>query len=152
MRMPLTLSFAALLIHSSPAISESADQLTEESVRAAEQQRLQALVDGNIKDAERRHALDFQVINPLGRVSSKSDYLARVASKENDYLSWVPGNITVRLRGRTAAIRYVSTVDMAVRGRRLPPMRCWNTGLYEYRGGRWQIVWFQVTQISSPNQ
>ena len=86
MRMPLTLSFAALLILSSPAVPKSSDQLTEESVRAAEQQRLQALVEGNIKDAERLHALDFQVLNPRGRVS-KSEYLARVASKENDYLS-----------------------------------------------------------------
>jgi hypothetical protein len=152
MRLPLALSFACLLSHSGDATGSWAEHRTEESVRAAEKERLQALVDGDIKVAERRHAPDFQVINPFGRVSTKTDYLAKVSSGENDYLSWVPGTIAVRLHGTTAAIRYRSSVDIAVRGRRLPLMNCWNTGLYEYRDGRWQIVWFQVTQVRSPTQ
>ena len=151
MRMPLVV-FAFLLMHPALAAPRPAEPLTEKSVRTAEQERLQALVEANIELADRRHAPDFQVINPFGRVSSKSDYLAKVSSGENDYLSWVPGAITVRLYGKIAAVRYSSSVDIAVRGRRLPRMHCWNTGLYEYRGGLWQIVWFQVTQVSSPSK
>lgn len=152
MQLPLALSFACLLSQSAPATANRAEPLTEGAVRSAERERLKSLVKGNIKLAEARHSLDFQVINPFGRVASKTDYLAKVASGENDYLSWVPGDIAVRLHGRTAAIRYSSSVEIAVRGRRLPPMKCWNTGLYEHRGGRWQIVWFQVTQIMPPSQ
>ena len=152
MRVPLALFLACSLSHAALASTPGAEPLTEAAVRAVETERLKALVDANLKVAEPRHSADFQVINPFGRVASKTDYLAKVSSGENDYLSWVPGHIAVRLHGGTAAIRYISSVEIAVRGRQLPPMKCWNTGLYEYRGGRWQIVWFQVTEIRSSGQ
>ena len=134
----------------SPLASETSESLTKEAVRTAERERLQALVDADLAAASRRLASDFQVINPLGRSSSKEEYLRTVASGENDYLSWVPGAIEVRLDKRTAAVRYTSDVELAVNGRRMPKRHYWNTGLYEYRDGRWQIVWFHVTQISPP--
>jgi hypothetical protein len=132
-----------------PQPSATSEGLTKEAVRAAERERLQALVDGDLPAAARRLASDFEVINPLGRSSSKQEYLRSIASGENDYLSWVSGDIDVRLYKRTAAIRYSSDVELAVNGRRMPLRHYWNTGLYEYREGRWQIVWFQVTQISA---
>ena len=134
----------------SPQASVSSERLTKEAVQAAERERLQALVDADVGIVARRLASDFQVINPLGRSSLKEEYLRTIASGENDYLSWVPGGIEVRLYKRTAAVRYRSDVELAVNGRRMPKRHYWNTGLYEYRDGRWQIVWFQVTQISSP--
>jgi len=124
------------------------EPITEEGARTAERERLRSLVDKNMIVAERRHASDLQVINPLGRGYSKAGYLASVVSDESDYLSWVPEGIAVRMQGRLAAIRYRSQVDLAVRGRRLPSMLAWNTGVYEHRDGRWQIIWFQVTQVS----
>jgi hypothetical protein len=134
----------------SPPASVSRESLTKEAVRAAERERLQALVDADYAAAARRLAPDFQVINPLGRSSSKEEYIRTLASGENDYLSWVPGEIEVRLDNRTAAVRYRSDVELAVSGRRMSKRHYWNTGLYEYRNGRWQIVWFQVTQINPP--
>jgi len=132
----------------SPQASAASESLTKEAVQAAERERLQALVDSDFATAARRLAPDFQVINPLDRRTSKEEYLRTIASGENDYLSWVPGEITVRLYNRTAAVRYSSDVELAISGRRMPKRHYWNTGLYEYRGGRWQIVWFQVTQIT----
>lgn len=142
-----TVLLAAVLTGCAIAPVGRTEQLSEDAVRAAEGERLRSLVDEDLALAERRHASDFHVVNPLGRISSKNEYLRTVLSRENDYLSWLPGPITVHLHGRSAAIRYTSAVDIEVRGRRLPRRQYWNTGLYEHRDGRWQIVWFQVTEI-----
>lgn len=96
--------------------------------------------------ARRLHAEDFQVVNPLGLTASREQYLGYVANGTIDYSMWEPGPIAVRLNGRMAAIRYKSTVDMIARGERRPTREAWNTGVYEHRDGRWQIVWFHATE------
>lgn len=118
-----------------------------ELIQATERERVRALVDANLDVARRLHADDFQVINPLGRVSSRERYLSGVAAGTTDYLAWDTDSVTVRLYGRSAVIRYRSQVDVTVRGEAQPRLPAWNTGVYEKRGGQWQIVWFQVTYI-----
>jgi hypothetical protein len=131
--------------------STGANELTpraEDAVRAAETERLRALVAADMETAERLHAPNFRVINPLGRALSREAYLRSVATGESDYTSWEPGTIEVRLHGRQAVVTYQSRVEITVRGQRLPPMRAWNTGIYELRNRRWAIVWFQVTEVA----
>ena len=120
-----------------------------ERVRQAEQERLRALIAADMAVARRLHADDFQVVNPLGLTASREQYLGYVANGTVDYLRWEPGPIMVRQNGRMAAIRYKSTVDMITRGERRPTREAWNTGLYEHRDGRWQIVWFQATELAT---
>ena len=96
--------------------------------------------------ARRLHADDFQVVNPVGRAFFRERYLDDVGAGVIDYLVWEADSIAVRIYGEGAALRYQSQVEMTVRGepRR---MRAWNTALYERRDGRWQLVWFQVTEV-----
>lgn len=128
------------------------DHGEEGRIRAAETERLRALVAADMEVAERLHAQNFRVVNPLGRELSREAYLRSVATGESDYLSWQPQAIEVRLYGRMAAVTYQSRVDLAVRGHRLPPMQAWNTGIYELKNGRWAIVWFQVTEVAPVRQ
>lgn len=144
----VSLSLAMALGCSTPGSQSSDARRDEASVIAAERERLRALVAADMTNAERLHAHDFNVVNPLGRSVSRAAYLASVASGESDYLSWEPQGFEVRVRGPMAAMRYRSQVDMAVRGQRLPTMQAWNTGIYERRNGEWAIVWFQVTEIA----
>lgn len=118
-----------------------------EDVRNMERDRLRALVHANLDVARPLHAENFQVINPLGRSLSKEQYLSSVASGESDYLYWEADTISVRLYGAAAVIRYRSEAEVVVRGQKIPRRAYWNTGLYEKRDSRWQIVWFQVTEI-----
>ena len=148
---PLVAAFLAAALSTSCATMEervAAGSGDAEAVRAAERSRLRALVDADMAAATPLHAADFQVINPLGLTASRDQYLQYVGSGTVDYLSWDPEEIDVRQRGRMAAIRYRSRVEMIVRGQRLAPTQAWNTGLYERRDGRWQLVWFQVTEIA----
>lgn len=147
------LSLFALVLTATTGCAAPAHMVSaqdEAAVRAAETQRLRALVAGNMAIAEGLHAKDFQVVNPLGRSLPREAYLRSVVSGESDYLTWDAGEIDVRLHGSLAVIRYQSRVELVVRGQKLPVMRAWNTGVYERRRGRWAIVWFQVTEIAPP--
>lgn len=117
-------------------------------IRATERERLAALVSANVEVASRLHADDFQLINPSGGSVSKDQYLGLIASGEVDYLFWEPESpIEVRQYGAAAVIRYLSQIELVVQGNKVPRLRYWHTDSYERRGGRWQIVWSQATEI-----
>lgn len=128
-------------------IHRSVQDLVDE-LRATERERLAALVHADMEVARRLHADDFQLINPLGGTLSKDEYLGSIASGEIDYLEWVPGEVEVRVYEDAAVIRYQARLKIVVRGMPdAPSGRFWHTDLYERRGGQWQVVWSQATQI-----
>jgi ketosteroid isomerase-like protein len=114
-------------------------------VRATERERLRALVAGDLARACQLHSDDFQLINPLGGVLSKEQYLGGIGSGQLHYLYWEPESIAVRVYGEVAIIRYQSQLEIVVQGRHIPRQRYWHTDLYERRGGQWQVVWSQAT-------
>lgn len=61
-------------------------QNVADQLRAAERERLRALVAADVEAAGRLHADDFQLINPLGGSLSKAEYLGAIASGEINYL------------------------------------------------------------------
>ena len=123
------------------------DQAEADLLRATERERLRALVAGDLSRAAQLHADDFQLINPLGGVLSKEQYLGGIDSGQIHYLFWEPGSIGVRVYGQAAVIRYQSQLEIVVQGHHIPRQRYWHTDLYERREGRWQVVWSQATGI-----
>jgi ketosteroid isomerase-like protein len=108
-------------------------------VRNVERQRLQALLKHDLDTAEKLHAPDFELINPLGETESKEAYIDSGAAFA--YTIWKPiSPMRVRVHGDSAVIRYES--DLEIHGSR---GHYWHTDLYEKRNGRWQIVWSQAT-------
>ena len=129
------------------AASAQAQDVVEQ-LRAAEHQRLRALVDADVQTASRLHADNFQLINPLGGSLSKAEYLGAIAAGEIDYLLWEPGPIEVKLYGDAAVIRYQAELQIKVKAiPDAPSGRFWHTDVYERRNGVWQVVWSQATQI-----
>ena len=123
-------------------------QNERDQIRAVERERLRSLVEADMKTADRLHAEDFQLINPLGGSLSKEQYLGLVASGEIDYLEWEPETIEVKLYGDAAVIRYRARLRIKVKGLpNAPSGRFWHLDLYERRNGRWEAVWSQATQI-----
>ena len=123
----------------------SEDELEAEVLRATERERLRALVAADVARARQLHADDFQLINPLGGVLSKEQYLGGIDSGQLKYLFWEPDSIAVRVYGDIAAIRYQSELEIVVQGRHIPRQRYWHTDLYERRDGQWQVVWSHAT-------
>jgi hypothetical protein len=117
-------------------------------LRETERERLRALVGADVARAGQLHSDDFQLINPLGGVLSKEQYLGGIGSGQLNYLFWEPDEIAVRVYGDVAVIRYQSQLEIVVQGRHIPRQRYWHTDLYERREGRWQVVWSQATGTS----
>ena len=104
------------------------------------------LVEGDMDIANKLHADDFQLINPLGQALTKELYLGALASNFFDYLLWEPEKINVRVYGNVAIIRYKSRMEILLNGQK-SSQRGWHTDFYEKRDGRWQVVWSQMTKI-----
>jgi Domain of unknown function (DUF4440) len=132
----------------SPNQLPNADE--EELLRSTERARIRALTTGDVEKAARLHAEDFQLINPLGGVVSKEQYLGGISSGQIHYLRWEPESIVVRLYGDVAVMRYRSEIEIVVQGQPIPRQSYWHTDLYERRGGRWQVVWSHATVAAAP--
>jgi len=112
---------------------------TADVVRGTEQQRLRALLGHDYDVAQKLHADDFELVNPLGETVSKEAYID--SGDAFAYTVWKPiSPIRVRVHGDSAVIRYES--DLEIHGSR---GHYWHTDLYEKRDGQWQIVWSQAT-------
>jgi ketosteroid isomerase-like protein len=123
----------------SASTSASASDDTADVIRATERQRLRALLTHDFDTAQKLHADDFELINPLGEVVSREQYID--SGDAFAYSVWKPITpIRVRVHGDAAVIRYES--DLEIHGSR---GHHWHTDLYEKRDGRWQIVWSQTT-------
>ena len=124
-------------------------------LRQTERERLRALVEANIKVAQRLHADEFRLITPSGRSLSKAEYLEQVASGDINYLVWEPGLIEVRAQDQMAVIRYQSELELGFPGETLQPTTThrghyWHLDVYEKHQGVWQVVWSQATEIQAP--
>lgn len=122
---------------------------TEEEIREIERSRLRALVAGDIDTAQRLHADDFQLITPIGAALSREQYLGAIAAGHIKYSVWEPGDIAVRLYGAAGVIRYRARLEVKFGGHQVPLTDYWHTDSYEYRGGRWLVVWSQATTVGS---
>jgi hypothetical protein len=112
-----------------------------------ESERVRALVERDMDRAADLHADDFQLVTPSGRVLSKDEYLEAVRTHDIDYAAWEPGEIVVRPYGEAAVMRYPAEISFMVDGLPTPHRPLWHMDLYERRGGRWQVVWSQATEV-----
>lgn len=123
-------------------------QSKADKLRAIERERLRALVDADIPTASRLHADDFELIDPRGGTHSKEQYLRSIASGDLNYLEWEPGEIRVRLYGKSAVLRYQAHLRVSIKGSAGRAVTFWHTDFYEKRKGQWQVVWAHATQLN----
>lgn len=133
--------FLALLVVASCSKQRSADEDIA-LLKSLEKQRLEALVEADIDAASKLHADDFQLVTPFGEFVSKERYLGNISDGSLDYIAWHPLDITVRLYGDVAAIRYQDS-EFVVEIGGMPHLSglLVHTNIYEKRGDSWVIVW-----------
>ena len=137
----LVVFFLIVLLVASCSKQQSADQEVA-LLKSVEVQRLQALVDADIDAAAKLHADDFQLVTPFGEMVSKERYLGNISSGSLDYISWRPMDISVRLYGDVAALRY-KDLEFVVEAGGMPHLSgaLVHTNIYERRSGNWVAVW-----------
>jgi hypothetical protein len=144
-------ALAPLLTTSDIAATQVASpttDITADMIRDLERTRLRALVDFDKETADLLHADDFQLINPAGVALSKADYLGDLEAGVVNYSVFEPNaEIEVHLSPGSAVIRYQSDLALTLAGTEIPLSNYWHTDYYEERGGQWQVVWSQATEI-----
>lgn len=119
-----------------------------EDLREIEREHLDALVDADVATAGSLMGDDFEVVQPLGDLLSRDEYLGDVGSGALDYLVFEPiSEIEVRLYGDAAAMRYRGHVQVVVQGLGEIDQDLWHTLIYELRDGQWLAVWEQKTGV-----
>jgi len=126
----------------------SEEQTEKANIREIERSRLRALVAADVATAQPLHAVDFQLITPIGVALSREEYLGAIAAGQIKYMAWEPGDIAVRLHRSAAVIRYRARLEVIFNGHPVPPGEYWHTDAYEHRDRRWMVVWSQATAIS----
>jgi hypothetical protein len=118
------------------------DEAVKDTIRSIERQRLRSLVEADMVTARRLHADDFELITPSAEIYSKERYMKEIESGVLDYKTWDPGEITVRLYGDVAVIRYEDVrLEVFQKGALTRSGVVRHTDLYEKRNGQWQVVW-----------
>lgn len=126
---------------------QSEIEMQSDRLRQTEHRRLRALVGADMEVARQLHAVDFQLITPIGGALSKEQYLGAIASGQIKYLLWEPGPIEVQLRGQVSFIRYQAELEVIFGGHHVAVSQYWHTDIYEQRAEGWQVVWSQATAI-----
>ena len=125
----------------------------QDEIRQIERERLRALVEADMLLANELHASDFELVFPTGGRASKESYLTSIGTGRIDYRAWEPAEIAVRLYGDVALIRYRDVAfEVFVNGELGWEGLLTHTNLYEFRDGRWQIVWSQASGGRAPER
>ena len=126
-----------------------------EQLRETERRRLRALVDGDIPVADPLHAVEYQLISPLGTALDKEEYLGGIASGRINYHVFEPASdIAVIMGSDIACVRYRARIEITVGAIRSDITVgtdrgvFWHTDIYRDAGDGWQALWSQATRIN----
>jgi hypothetical protein len=131
----------------SPTVTVTIEaELAADELRQIEEDRVAALVAGDVEDARPYFSAQYWLVDPTGGIWARDDYLGAVGSGAIDYASWErQSDVAVRIIGDAAILRYRASIEV-VGGP--PPSDLWHTDYFERVDGVWQVVWSQATLIT----
>lgn len=120
-----------------------------EAVRAAESQRLRALVTADYAALDRLLADDLTYTHSTAKVDTKATYLEPLLSGRTRYQSLEPADVQVRIYGTTGVVTGILRSVALVSGKESRTnMRF--TNVWVERDGRWRMVAWQSTRLPDP--
>jgi len=140
------LSFAtALMVVSLPAFA------TEAEVLAADQARIDALVEGNVEKLDLLVAEEGVHVNSSGESKDKKQFLDDTRNRKHSFPRWDILSNKITMFGPNAALafgHYRNGVAGDERGERYRYAR--HTRTWIKRDGRWQLLTHQATEMRTP--
>ena len=120
-----------------------------DAVRAAESQRLRALVTADYAALDRLLADDLTYTHSTAKLDTKATYLEPLVSGRTRYQSLEPSDVQVRVYGTTGVVTGILRSVALVAGKESrTDMRF--TNVWVRRDGRWQMVAWQSTRLPEP--
>ena len=124
----------------------AAQQATEDSVRAVEQARGEALLHADTVALSRMLATEFMEISRLGLVRTRADNIRDIASGDLKLLTVKYDSLSVRIYGTVAVLTGIADNTGQFRGFPFSG-KIRYTRVFVRREGRWQAVLMQQTPM-----
>ena len=122
----------------------AAQGTAEDSVRAAEQARAQALVKADTVALSRMIAEEFVEVSRLGQIRTRADNIRDIASGDLKLVTVHYDSLAVRIYGDVAVLRGIADNTGTFRGFPFTG-KIRYTRVFVRRDGRWQAVAMQQT-------
>jgi ketosteroid isomerase-like protein len=121
----------------------------ERAVARLDSLRLSALLEGDTTVVRRIYADDFRSILPSGRLRTKPEFLRDLAAGQQRYDTVYHAGQRIEVVGEVAIITGRST-QRGREARTSAPLVAETryVRVYAHRGGRWQLLYTQLTAIS----
>ena len=147
-RTGVTIALVLLSVHGLPLVAQDkvSDSTPEDSVRALELARAQALLRADTTALSGMVGDEFIEVSRLGQLRTKADNIRDIATGALRLTSVKYDSLTVRLYGAVAVLRGIA--DNAGTFRGMPfSGRIRYTRVFVRRDGRWQAVAMQQTVL-----
>jgi len=128
------------------AVAAAGGTAAEDSVRAAEVARGEALMHADTTVLSRMIADEFVEISRLGTLRTKADNMRDIASGALKLTTVKYDSVSVRIYGDVAVLRAIADNTGTMRGFPFAG-KIWYTRVFVRRDGRWQAVTMQQTPI-----
>jgi ketosteroid isomerase-like protein len=145
---PVTVVLLLLGVHGSLLVAQApvAGSSPEDSVRAVELARRQALLQGDTVALSRLVAEDFVEISRLGTLRTKADNMRDIVSGNLKLTTVRYDSLTVRIYGDVAVLQGIADNAGTLRGMPFSG-KIRYTRVFVRRAGRWQAVAMQQTSM-----
>ena len=124
----------------------AAQGTAEDSVRAAEQARAQALVKADTVALSRMIAEEFVEVSRLGQIRTRADNIRDIASGDLKLVTVHYDSLAVRIYGDVAVLRGIADNTGTFRGFPFTG-KIRYTRVFVRRDGRWQAIAMQQTVL-----
>ena len=118
----------------------------KEEILLLEDQRIHAMIAGDIDTLDRILADDLTYVHSGGQLESKEEFLGRLKSGDLKYRAMPREDVAVRILGCAAVVTGRATVDVQSKGENLT-LALRFTDVYVKRAGRWQLLAWQSSRI-----
>ena len=119
---------------------------SEEEILKIEDQRVQAMIAGDLATLDRLLADDLTYTHSTGRIQTKAELLAELKSGDLKYNAMPREEVKVRFLGCAAVVTGKAKLDVESRGVKVTfPIRF--TDIYVKRAERWQLLAWQSTRF-----
>ena len=118
----------------------------KEEILKLEDQRIQAMITGDLATLDRILADDLTYVHSGGQLESKAEFLGRLKSGDLKYRAMPREDVTVRIIGCAALVTGTATAEVESKGENLS-LTLRFTDVYVERAGRWQLLAWQSSRI-----
>ncbi|MBI3649776.1 MAG: nuclear transport factor 2 family protein [Acidobacteria bacterium] len=134
------------LLGVAPGAFGQATKDAEQAVIKLEQERVDALLQGDLATVERIFADDLIYTHSNGHVENRQQFLAAVKTGATQYAAMKHSDLKVQCIGDTALLRGISTIKGRTNGQPFN-LQIRFLAVYVKVNGRWQMTTWQSTRL-----